>query len=69
MHLDASRLEQRFSVEVVKHLESPHPTMKLGMHTMNEYKGVVVIDVKGYRFGWIGAMMARLVSLKKRLRK
>lgn len=68
-HLDASRLEQRFSVEVVKHLESPHPTMKLGMHTMNEYKGVVVIDVKGYRFGWIGAMMARLVSLKKRWRK
>lgn len=56
-------------LETVKHLESPHPTMKLGMHTMNEYKGVVVIDVKGYRFGWIGAMMARLVSLKKRLRK
>lgn len=58
----------RFSVETVKHLESPHPTMKLGMHTMNEYKGVVVIDVKGYRYGKLGAFMTRLVNLKKRLK-
>ena len=53
---------------VVKHLESPLPTMKLGMHTLNEYKGVVVIDVKGYRYGKLGALMTRLVSLKKKLK-
>lgn len=58
----------RLSVETVKHLESPHPKMKLGMHTMNEYKGVVVIDVKGYRYGKLGAFMTRLVNLKKRLK-
>ncbi len=65
-HLDALRLEQRFSVETVKHIESPHPKMKLGMHTMNEYKGVVVIDVKGYRYGKLGAMISKLIrKLKK----
>ena len=57
----------KFSVESVKHIESPHPRMKLGMHTMNEYKGVVVIDVHGYRYGKLGELMAKLVNLKKRL--
>lgn len=56
-------------LEIVKHLESPNPRYPLGLHTLNEYKGVVVIDVKGYRYGRIGAMMDKLVALKKRLRK
>lgn len=55
-------------LKTVKHLESPHPTMKLGMHTMNEYKGVVVIDVKGYRYGKLGAFFTKLVNLKKKLK-
>lgn len=67
-HLDASRLEQRFSVETVKHIESPHPKMKLGMHTMNEYKGVVVIDVHGSRHGKIGDFFIQLVNLKKKVK-
>ncbi|MBR3408702.1 MAG: hypothetical protein IKG86_07665 [Paludibacteraceae bacterium] len=58
----------RFRVETVKHLESPHPTMKLGMHTLNEYKGVVVIDVHGYKYGWKGAAIAWLVALKKKVK-
>lgn len=53
---------------VQKHLESPHPKMKLGMHTLNEYKGVVVIDVHGYRYGKLGEMMDKLVALKKRIK-
>ena len=68
--LDIKRLKVesgKWKVESVKHIESPHPKMKLGMHTMNEYKGVVVIDVHGYRYGEIGEFMAKLVNLKKRL--
>ena len=70
--IDIKRLKVeggKWKVESVKHLESPHPKMKLGMHTINEYKGVVVIDVKGYRYGRIGEMVNKLVTLKKWLRK
>lgn len=55
-------------VECVKHLESPHPKYQLGMHTLNEYKGVVVIDVHGYRHSIVGPVIASLVRLKKKLR-
>ena len=57
----------KWKVERVKHLESPHPEYQLGMHTINEYKGVVVIDVYGYRYGWIGAFISHLVKLKKKM--
>lgn len=50
---------------VVKHLESPSKRYPIGLHTLNEYKGVVVIDVKGYRYGWIGEVIDKLVSIKK----
>lgn len=53
---------------VVKHLESTNPRFPLGLHTLNEYKGVVVIDVKGYRYGKLGALINRLVNLKKKLK-
>lgn len=58
----------RFELSTVKHLTSPHPNYQLGMHTLNEYKGVVVIDVLGYRYGWMGNVIAKLVNLKKRLK-
>lgn len=54
---------------VVKHIESMNKQYPLGLHTMNEYKGVVVIDVKGYRYGKLGAIMARLVKFKKRMKR
>lgn len=56
-----------FYFETVKHIESPNKRYPLGLHTMNEYKGVAVIDVKGYRYGKLGALFARLLNLKKRL--
>ena len=37
-----------FKFEVVKRLYSPHKKYTEGLHTLNEYKGVVVIDVIGY---------------------
>jgi hypothetical protein len=35
------------------------------LHTINEYKGVVVIDVHGYRYGKIGLIVQMLVKIKK----
>lgn len=53
---------------VVKHIESMNKQYPLGLHTLNEYKGVVVIDVKGYRYGKIGEYVAKLVNIKKKLK-
>lgn len=59
---------EKIKVEgVVKHIESPSKRYPLGLHTINEYKGVVVIDVKGYRYGVLGAIIAKLVNLKKKV--
>lgn len=52
---------------VVKHIESMNKRYPMGLHTFNEYKDMVVIDVKGYRSGKIGACIAKLVNLRKRL--
>lgn len=53
-----------FSFETIKHIESPSKQYTLGLHTVNEYKGVVVIDVKGYRYGWIGSIVNQIAKLK-----
>lgn len=53
----------------IKRLTSKHPHFRLGMHTLNEYKGLVVVDVKGYQYGWIGAVVSMMVKFKKRLKK
>lgn len=58
----------KFVLSTIKHLISPHPNYQLGIHTLNEYKGVVVIDVKGYLYGYVGMLIAKLVSLKKRFK-
>jgi hypothetical protein len=56
-----------FSFETVKRITSPHPKMKLGLHTMNEYKGVAVVDVYGYRHPFWGRIVDWMVRMKKRL--
>ena len=66
--LDIKRIDvnnRSFSLTTVKHIESPNFRYPLGLHTLNEYKGVVVIDVKGYRYGKIGSLLNRVVNLKK----
>lgn len=52
---------------VVKHIESPNKRYPLGLHTLNEYKGVVVIDVKGYRYGWLGTAVSKLAQIKNHI--
>ena len=61
--------EGNFSVESVRRIVSPHLEMKLGLHTLNEYKGVVVIDVYGYRHPFCGTIVDWMVKMKKRLLK
>lgn len=55
-----------FSFETVKRISSPHPKMNLGFHTLNEYKGVVVVDVLGYRHPFLGRIIDWMVRVKKR---
>lgn len=52
--------------ELIKTLYSPHKKYKEGLHTLNEYKGVVVIDVIGYNHPTIASFF---VNLKKCLIK
>lgn len=58
----------KFTTQVVKTIQSPHPSMTLGMHTLNEYKGVAVIDVKGYKHSFFGKMIGKLLTYKKHLK-
>ena len=53
----------------VKRLESPHKTRKIALHTLNEYKGVVVIDVGGYDFPHIGPILHHFVRYFKSVLK
>lgn len=46
-----------FSFEIIKRITSPHSKMKLGLHTLNVYKGVVVIDVYGHRYPFVGKIV------------
>lgn len=57
-----------FEFRTVKQLFSPHPKYKEGLHTLNEYKGVVIIDVIGYN-SWVGNFLSRLVAIKNRWTK
>lgn len=57
-----------FSFKTVKRLESPHPKRRLRMHTLNEYKGVAIIDVGGYDHPWFGQTMLTLDRFWKRIK-
>lgn len=46
-----------FGVENHKTIFSPHKTLKLGMHTLNSYKGYTVIDVRGFKHTKIGPII------------
>lgn len=56
----------QLSFETVKQLFSPHKKYNEGLHTLNEYKGVVVIDVKGHNH-FLGKVISKSVKTLKRL--
>lgn len=43
----------RFAFEEVHRLYSAHPTLNVGMHTFNMYKGLIVTDALGFHNMWI----------------
>lgn len=49
-------------------LVSTHPRLREGMHTINNYKGIVVVDVVGYKHRLAGKLIHRMVKYKKRMR-
>lgn len=71
-HIDLKKItvseDGKFNFTKVKELHSPHRKYREGLHTLNEYKGVAVIDVKGYNF-YSGRIIARLAKRVKRLLK
>lgn len=61
------RMQGGVSIDAICKLQSPNKRYPLGLHTLNEYKGFVVIDVLGYRYPVLGPMIAKLVKLKKKI--
>ena len=57
-----------FRFSMVKQLFSPHPKYREGLHTLNEYKGVVIIDVIGYN-SLLGKMISVFTGSVKKLMK
>lgn len=49
--------------EPIKRLYSPHPKLKTGLHTLNSYNGVTVIDVHG----WVNPLVVNSIIKIKRL--
>lgn len=55
----------KFTFNTIRTLTSSHPTLKEGMHTLNEYKGVIVIDVMGYNYPGIAKILLAVRKLIK----
>lgn len=47
----------KFIFKEIRKLMSPHKTLNIGMHTINSYKGVVIVDVKGFRHPTIAPIL------------
>lgn len=61
------KLGDQYAFQYIKRLTSKHPCLRVGMHTLNTYKGVVVIDVHGYEH-ILGRMIFRSVRIKKMIK-
>lgn len=61
------KIGDTFEFYYAKRLTSHHPQLRVGMHTLNEYKGVVVIDVHGYEHT-LGKIIYQCVKIKKRMK-
>lgn len=70
--LDIKRIDKvdnKFYVETVKHHKSMNSRFPVGLHTLNEYKGVIVVDVKGFIYGKLGAVLLWLDENRKKLKR
>jgi len=55
----------KFSFETIRTLKSEHPTLINGMHTLNEYNGIIVIDVVGDNYPLIKVLLNHIRSCIK----
>ena len=54
----------RWCFEDVRRLTSPHPQYTTGFHTFNVYKGVVVVDIHGYkRHAWLSSFLTKIINI------
>ena len=68
--LDIKRIDRKndkFIFTTIKHISSPHPKYPLGLHTLNEFKGVVVIDVNGWRYGKLSAFLHSIIEFLRHI--
>lgn len=53
--------DEKFYAIPFRTITSPHKDLTLGMHTLNTYKGISVIDVKGFSHKYIGPVLFRIL--------
>lgn len=56
--------DNQYHFAPIKRLTSAHLRYRQGMHTLNEYKGIVVVDVWGYKY-LLGKIISMFVRIKK----
>lgn len=54
----------KFAFREVRRMYSAHPTLTVGMHTFNMYKGVIVTDALGFKNMWIRKILKGVGVLK-----
>jgi hypothetical protein len=57
-----------FNFEFIKEFNSTHPTLTEGMHTLNHFKDIVVIDVIGYEHNIVGKLIHHIIKRTKHAR-
>ncbi len=57
----------KFSFDEIYRFYSPHSVYDAGAHTYNQYKGVAVVDVKGYRYRKIAKTFRFFGSLLEKM--
>lgn len=68
---EMTRNESDFKFKEIYRYLSTHPSYKFGSHTFNEYNGMAVIDVKGFRYDTLGRYFYNLqrLAIKLHLKK
>ncbi|MCQ2339162.1 MAG: hypothetical protein MJZ79_00040 [Paludibacteraceae bacterium] len=64
----SNAIPNKFQYSFVKELRTNHPTLRLGIHTLNIYNGLAVVDVHGFPY-WIGRMVYKMAQIKKHIKK
>lgn len=57
---EVNHINDKWQFRDIRRITSPHPVLKRGCHTFNHYKDMLVIDVKGYRFPFVGKILEML---------